>query len=81
MPRKTKPAKKNLKRTLKAHPDVATLMSHLTAEDPLALVIRGHLYFENALSKKIEDALADPTSFDSAKLQFPTKVRLAVALG
>jgi hypothetical protein len=81
MPRKKKPAKKNLKRMLKAHPDVATLMSHLSAEDPLALVIRGHLYVENALIKKIEDALTDPTAFDSARLHFPSKVSLAVALG
>lgn len=47
----------------------------------MALVIRGHLYVENALIEKIEDALKDPTAFDSAELHFPAKVSLAVALG
>lgn len=76
-----KPAKKRLRRVLSAHPDVAALMSHLTVDDPLALVMRAHLYVENALIKKIEDALTDPTAFDSAGLRFPAKVSLAVALG
>jgi hypothetical protein len=50
-------------------------------EDPLALVIRGHLYVEAALIKKIESALVNKKAFDIAGLRFPTKVQLAVALG
>jgi hypothetical protein len=56
-------------------------MQHLTVDDPLALVIRGHLYVENALIKKIESCLSHPAEFDSARLEFPGKVQLAVALG
>lgn len=61
--------------------DVPTLMAHLNTEDPLALVIRGHLYVESALIKQIESVLVNKQEFDSARLQFLTKVRLAVALG
>jgi hypothetical protein len=66
---------------LKVPFDVPTLMAHLNTEDPLALVIRGHLYVESALIKKIEDVLVNKQEFDSARLQFGAKVKLAVALG
>lgn len=61
--------------------DVPTWTAHLNTEDPLALVIRGHLYVEAALIQQIEAVLVNKKEFDSARLQFDTKVRLAVALG
>jgi hypothetical protein len=56
-------------------------MEHLNADDPLALVTRGHLYVEAVLIKQIETAIVDKKAFDSARLTFPTIVKLAVALG
>ena len=61
--------------------DMSTLSRHLNANDPLALVIRAHLYVEAALTRKIESALVNQSGFDSAKLPYPTKVKLAVGLG
>jgi hypothetical protein len=75
------PVKKQLRKVVKGFFDVPTLMAHLNAEDPLALVIRGHLYVEAVLIKQIESAPATNKAFDKAKLNFPTKVKRAVALG
>jgi hypothetical protein len=75
------PVKKQLKRVVKGVFDFPTLITHLNAEDPLALVIRGHLYVEAALIKQIESALVNKNAFDTAALRFPTKVKLALALG
>jgi hypothetical protein len=61
--------------------DVPTWTAHLNAQDPLALVIRGHLYVESALIQQIEAVLVNKKEFDSARLQFDKTVRLAVALG
>jgi hypothetical protein len=44
------PVKKQLRRAVKDIFDFPTLMSHLNTEDPLALVLRGHLYVEAAVS-------------------------------
>jgi hypothetical protein len=75
------PLKKQLKKAVKGVFDFPTLMSHLNADDPLALVTRGHLYVEAALIKQIEAVIVDKKAFDSARLPFLTKVKLAVALG
>jgi len=75
------PVKKQLKRAVKDIFDFPTLMSHLNTEDPLALVVRGHLYVEAALIKRIETVIVDKKAFADARLSFHTKVKLAVALG
>jgi hypothetical protein len=75
------PVKKQLKRVVKGVFDFPTLITHLNAEDPLALVVRGHLYVEAALIKQIESALVNRQVFAGAGLHFPAKVSLAVALG
>jgi hypothetical protein len=76
------PVKKQLKKAVKRFFDFPTLINHLNVEDPLALVIRGHLYVEAALNKQVESALVNKKAIDDiAELPFPTKVKLAVALG
>lgn len=61
--------------------DVPTLTQHLNSKDPLALVIRAHLYVEAVLIRHIEAALVNKGQFDSASLTFPRKVKLAAAMG
>lgn len=61
--------------------DIHALFEHLNNRDHLALVIRAHLYVEAILISKIEAALVNKERFDSATLTFPTKVKLAVAMG
>lgn len=61
--------------------DVPTWTEHLNTADPLALVIRGHLYVEAALVQRIEAAITNTEGFDAARLSFPLKVKFAVALG
>lgn len=61
--------------------DVPTLVKHLSAEDPLGLVIRAHIYVESALIRLIETALIKRDALDVTRWRFPLKVRLAVALG
>jgi hypothetical protein len=53
----------------------------LYAEDPLGVVIRGHLYVESRLIQLIEQALPEPGAIDLTRLNFSTKMDLAVALG
>lgn len=61
--------------------DIPTLVDHLNIKDPLAIVIRAHLYLEATLIRQIETVLVKKERFDSATLTFPKKVQLAVALG
>jgi hypothetical protein len=75
------PVKKQLKKVVKGDFGFQTLIEHLNAEDPLALVLRGHLYVEATLIKQIESALVDKKALAGARFSFPAKVRLAVALG
>jgi hypothetical protein len=56
-----------------------TWTAHLNTEDPLALVIRGHLYVEAALIQQIEAAIPNKERLDAATLPFTLKVRFAVA--
>lgn len=75
------PVKKQLNKVVKGGFDFPTLMKHLNAEDPLALVLRGHLYVEAALIKQIESALVNKKALAGARFSFPAKVKLGVALG
>jgi hypothetical protein len=52
----------------------------LGKEDPLGMVIRGHLFVESQLIQLLENALPDPGAIDLTRLNFPTKLDLAVAL-
>lgn len=54
--------------------DVPTWTSHINTSDPLAFVIRGHLYVEAALVQQIEAALANKEGLVTARLSFMLKV-------
>jgi hypothetical protein len=60
--------------------NINRILKNLLNEDPLGAVIRGHLYVESKLIQLIEEALPDPGAIDLARLQFPIKLDLAVAL-
>ena len=61
--------------------EIPTLAEHLNSNDHLALIIRAHLYVEAILIRHIETVVVNKQEFDSAKLQFAAKLKLAVALG
>ena len=52
----------------------------LLGQDNLAIVIRGHLYFESALNRLIEESLREPSEIDVERLTFRLKTELALAL-
>ncbi|MBS4204024.1 hypothetical protein [Lederbergia citrea] len=58
-----------------------SLIKHVNADDPLQIVIRCHLIVESKLIKLIELSLENKNELDVEKLNFPTKVNLAFALG
>jgi hypothetical protein len=60
--------------------EIDLIFSALKNEDPLGVVIRGHLYVESQLIQLLEEALPDPGAIDLTRLNFPTKLDLAVAL-
>jgi hypothetical protein len=60
---------------------IQALLKHLTGNDPLGVVIRGHQYIESALTRLWEEGVPHPKAIDFAKLHFPTRVGLVVALG
>jgi hypothetical protein len=45
------------------------------------LVVRSHLYIEAVLTQLIEERLEEPYALDLERLNFNTKLNLAVALG
>jgi len=62
--------------------DVPNFAKHLSAQDPVALVMRAHLYAEAALIRLIESTFVRKEAFDTVtRLQFLSKVDLAIALG
>ncbi len=61
--------------------DIPTLIEHMNSKDPLATVIRAHLYIEFVLIRQIQAVLVHKSRFDSATLLFDKRVRLAAALG
>jgi hypothetical protein len=61
--------------------DMPTLTEHLNAPDPIALVLRAHLYVETILQQRIEAAFADKRALDLSRMNFSTKIKLARALG
>lgn len=51
------------------------------ADDPLQVIIKGHLILESKLITLIELCLINKQEIDIARLRFPVKVDLAYALG
>ncbi len=61
--------------------EIDFMIEALTKEDPLGVLIRGHLYVESRLMQVISFSLRDPGAIDLTRLQFPIKLDLAVAMG
>ena len=60
---------------------VTKFLTDVQGEDPLAVIIRGHLYVESVLTQLIEEFLAEPSAIEVERLSFKTKVELALAVG
>lgn len=54
---------------------------HITADDPLQIIIRGHLYVEYNLIRLIEESIPHPQAINLTRFSFPLKIDLAIALG
>jgi hypothetical protein len=59
----------------------AQFITATSGDDDLAIIIRAHLYLESTLSLLIEEHLVEPGALEVDRLNFSTKVGLAVALG
>ena len=64
----------------RANEETKRIVRWLTQEDPLGIIIRGHLYIESNLIQLSESALPVSGAIDLAKLNFPNKLDLAMAL-
>ena len=60
--------------------EIDRFVKSLQNEDPLGVVIRGHLFIESKFIRLIEEALPDAGAIDLGRLNFPLKLDLAVAL-
>jgi hypothetical protein len=60
--------------------DDKQIISILDGEDPIGVVIRGHLFVESKLIRFIETKLPEPNAVDLARPNFFFKLDLAVAL-
>lgn len=62
--------------------DLETVHRHLLAEDPVSLLLRGHLWVDQALTDLIREAFEFPDEWeDLERLSFHSKVDLARAQG
>lgn len=61
--------------------DLERLRAHLDTDEPIQLIIRGHLYLEHVLIEFISAALKDSSVLQFDRISFPIKVQIAVALG
>jgi hypothetical protein len=57
------------------------ILNHINADDPLQIIVRGHLYVEASLNRLISLRFLFPKAFDLANMHYPAKVDLALALG
>ncbi len=57
------------------------LKAALEGEDDLGVVIRSHIVVEQYINKRIESSMTDVDSYRSAKIDYHSKVKLAVGLG
>jgi len=56
-------------------------MANINSDDPLRIVLAGHLYVEAALTALIEAVIPFPADLPVSKESFDRKIRLALALG
>src|SRR5450631_531335 len=61
--------------------DLQKYMTNINSDDPLRIVLSGHLYIEAALTALIECVLPFPDDLPVSKESFERKIRLAMALG
>jgi hypothetical protein len=59
----------------------AEFLGTVVGEDPFGLVVRGHLFIESRLIRLIESKLTEPGQIDLTRINFLTKIELAVATG
>jgi hypothetical protein len=57
------------------------LLAVLDQDEPLIMVVRGHLWIEAALELGLSEALRRPGAIDFGRMSFEYRVELAVALG
>lgn len=57
------------------------LIEVLQGEDDLGLIVRSHIVVEQYLNHLIESVMANPKCYQSIKIDFHDKVKLAVSLG
>jgi hypothetical protein len=57
------------------------ILKAMKGGDPLGALVRGHLFVESKLIELIEDTLHNPNAIDLSRINFPTKLNLAVAMG
>jgi hypothetical protein len=60
--------------------EITRLLTVIAHDDPLGVVVRGHLYLESLLLQTIQEKLADPGAIDLTRMNFVTKLDLAVAM-
>jgi hypothetical protein len=61
--------------------DSDDFIKHLTSEQPLEVLLRGHLWVEAELIAVLEDVLPFPRQIDLGRFSFPQKVSLVAAHG
>lgn len=61
--------------------EAARLLEHINSDEPLQIVIRGHLWLESKLIKYLADAVKNPQFLDNSRLSFSQRLNLAAALG
>jgi hypothetical protein len=61
--------------------DIPKWAEHLNANDPLAMVVRAHLYVESILNRRIERLLVKKGRLNVVKLKFEMKLNIAASFG
>jgi hypothetical protein len=56
-------------------------LENIEKEDPLQIVVRGHLFLENELINLLEATFSQTDCLDPSDLRFPLKIKLVGALG
>lgn len=56
-------------------------LDNIEKEDPLQIVVRGHLFLENELINLLESTFPQSDCLDPSDLRFPVKIKLIGALG
>src|SRR6266851_7578602 len=61
--------------------DLEKYIANINSNDPLRIVLAGHLYIEAAFTALIEAVIPFPADLPVSKESFDRKIRLALALG